>query len=326
MIRDHKELKKTLTNYQLITSYDYVRTFDENYWTDFSISKTTEIVNNQSKYYLIGLSKENNTPFVLYNPNLESIFNEIFQRMIWSNDITGYNKSRNRVIGYYKGNGIIRFGNKSSNPLEVRFEIASLEDIIRKKYYMSNLTTKNRHRIIQSYLLSLGESLGYTVKVAVNDKHAVDKISSNLLIATNINISDLQTKISESIIDYLDVIWFDGKKVVASFEVEFSDNYPDAFSRLSELNSVIREYTAFSVIVSEDKKFYYVSQICNSNYVKYLFQKNNLFYLPLSKLNDCLVLKDMVGFTEQIGIRRNHFLSNTTLHPLINKPQNTFSS
>lgn len=317
MIKNHKQLKKLLMNYQIVTGFDYIRTFDENYWTDFSINKVSNIATSNSKYLMVGLSKKDSTPFVLYNENLYSIFQEISERMIKTKEISGYNKERNRVFGYYDGDGIIRFGNKSSDTFKIRFELATLEDIIRKKYYMNNLTSKNRHNIIQSYLISLGESLGYNVKVAINDEKRILNMNNNLLIVKNINIPDLETKNSENIIDRIDVIWLKNRRAVASFEVEFSDNYASAFSRLSELNSLFKEQNIISIIVSEDKKFNNLSKICSSNYVKSLFPKLNLYYLSLSNLNNCLALKDILGFSNEVGTRRNHFYSKNILHPLI---------
>lgn len=326
MIKSHKELKKTLIDYQIATGFDYIRTFDENHWTDFSINKVTNIATPNSKYLMVGLSKEESTPFVLYNNSLDSIFYEISERMIKTKEISGYDDERNRVFGYYDGDGVVRFGNKSLDALKIRFEVATLEDVIRKKYYMNNLTGKNRHKIVQSYLISLGESLGYDVKVANNDKKTQIDMNSELLIVENINIPNLETKISKNIIDRIDVVWLENDRVVVSFEVEFSNNYADAFKRLFELDSYFNGQKIINVIVSEDKKFNNLKQLCNSNYVKTLFPKSNLYYLSLSKLNDCLTLKDIIGFSNEAGTRREHFYSIDTLHPLLHNSSNKYLS
>jgi hypothetical protein len=319
MIRSHKELKKTLIDYQIATGFDYIRTFDENYWTDFSISIVTNITTLNSKYLMIGLTKEDSKPFVLYNNNLNDIFNEISERMIRTKEILGYDCERNRVFGYYDGDGAIRFGNKSLENLKIRFEIATVEDVIRKKYYMRDLNGKNRHSIVQTYLISLGKSLGYNVVVAINDRKKILSFSSEQLIVESLNLPDLETKVSKNIVERIDVIWLEKKEVAACFEVEFSDNYAGAFARLSELNTILTEQNIINVIVSEDRKLNNLIQLCNSNYVKALFPKANLFYLSLSKLNDCLAIKDIIGFANELGARRKHFYSENTIYQLLNK-------
>ncbi|GLC31124.1 hypothetical protein [Clostridium omnivorum] len=317
----HKELKKTLIDYTIVTSFDYIRTFDENNFTDFSFNKVSTIVNNESKYLLVGLSRIDGNPFVLYNPKLDFIHDELYQNMVYTNKVKGYNKERNRVLGYYEGDGIVRFGNKYPETIKIQFELATVDEIIRKNYYISNLPNKTRHEIIQSYILNLGESLGYKVNIAINDKKKLKRLNTNLLIAKTPQPADLVTISSNKVIDRIDVIWYENIIPVAAFEIEFSNNYADAFRRLHKLNeySITLNPHLYNIICSYDQKYYEIYNYCKENYsfIKSLFPKLNLYFLPLSKLDDSLKLKDVLGFGKEKDICRNHFFSIKSLTPLI---------
>ncbi|MBK5240330.1 hypothetical protein [Clostridium sp.] len=319
-MENHKELKKTLIDYTIVTSFDYIRTFDENNFTDFSFSKVSNISNSESKYILVGLSEAAGKPFVLYNPQLDCIHDELYQSMVYTNKVKGYNKDRNRVLGYYEGDGIVRFGNKYPETIKIQFELATVDEIIRKKYYISNLPSKTRHEIIQSYILNLGESLGYEVTIAINDKKKLKKLNTNLLIAKNRQPADLVTIASSKVIDRIDVIWYVAISPIAAFEIEFSNNYADAFRRLHALNvcgNTINQ-NLYNIICSDDQKYYAISQYCKNNYtfIQSLFPKLNLYFLPLSKLDDSLKLKDTLGFGKEKEVCRNHFFSPKSLTPL----------
>jgi hypothetical protein len=314
----HKELKNTLIDYTIVTDSDYIRTFDENHFTDFSFNKVSNIINDESKFVLIGLSKLTSIPFVLYNPKLDSIHDELYQNMIYTNKVAGYNKDRNRVLGYYEGDGILRFGNKYPSTIKIQFELATIEELIRKKYYISNLNTKTRHAIIQSYILSLGQSLGYAVKIAINDIKKIEKLTTDLLIARNPIPSELVAIKSNSSADRIDILWFKSNAPLITFEVEFSGKYEPAFRRFFELEQNLSKNNRlknYNIICSGDEKLSSFINYCHRNisYLKNLFPKSNLYFLPLSKLEESLKLKDKMGFSNEIGHRSQFFLSPTSL-------------
>jgi hypothetical protein len=323
IMEKHKELKKTLIDYSIVTCFDYIRTFDENNFTDFSLNKVSNIINSESKYILIGMSATDGNPFVLYNPNLEYINDEIFQNMIFTNEISGYNSERNRVFGYYEGDGFIRFGNKSSNPLRIRFEEATIDEIIRKKYYINNIPNNFRHELIQSYILNLGESLGYYVSIAKNDRKKQERLSYDKLLAKTPNPKDLLVLQSNNVIEMIDVIWFDNNNPIAAFEVEFSNNYDKAIRRLHELDHNLKNPSFYNIICSYDNKYDNIKNFCSKNYsfISSLLPDLNLYFLPLSRLDNSLKLKDIYGYSKEINSRIRYLYDKNSLIPLI---PNTF--
>lgn len=313
-------LKDILRNSGIISHNDYIRKFDDNNWTDIWLNTVKKTVTQDSNYIMFVNSVKRNESIILYHPSLMTIENEIDEKMIKTNRIKGYDRKRNRVHVHYLGEGLIRIGNKSNSQLTFQLEIPTIEDLISKKNYLCRLNTlpKNeRHKEVQGYLISLGLSMGYEVKVAINDRKKQYNMTTLGEIATlsieDLYIENLSEGISKNRIDRIDVIWFDNEicKVAVAFEIEFSGNYDGVYNRLGELNKYCYDYisSVYSIVVGERNDYYNAYQYSKMEVVRQNFAHNNLCYLTIDNLAEMLILKDILGFRQQINAQRHAFFN-----------------
>lgn len=120
----------------------------------------------------------------------------------------------------------------------------------------SSTVATTRHTEIQSYLLKLGADMGLQVWVARNDRSRIWKGKklgehSNVLSTLPIHFDEPTLRT----IELIDVLWLQGKTIVAAFEVECTTSIYSGLLRMSDLltlqpNLVIDLY----LVASEERR------------------------------------------------------------------------
>jgi hypothetical protein len=321
-MKDHKELKKIIKEYNLISNMDHLIACDNHGWTDLRFTKLDLRLTPESKYFLS--INMNNIPTILYYNNLLELRYEIDERMIKGSYVKGYYKKENRVMLHHIGDGKFRIGNESGkDTFYVQFEECSLKELTKRKNYykfLELLDSNEKHRSIQTLLCEFGISLGFNVKLAINDNNAILKLNPQLLNAHKIinfydlNLNHIEVTVEKKDIDSIDILWCEPlrKKIIVAFEVELSKNYSDVFRRFSSLIN----YASYNI------QFICVGDDCNNckyNFTRpdwrIKFAQHNIDYLCLNNLCDILTLnREMGSFISPIVLYKK--LINEKLYPL----------
>ncbi len=293
----HKELKNFIKTNKLISTMDHLIACDKHGWTDLRFTQLDTKLTPESKYFLA--INIDNVPHILYYANLLDLRHEIDEKMIKSSFIKGYDPKNNRVHLHYEKDGIFRIGNKRGiDTFYVQFENCSLKELAKRhnySKYLALLGSKEKHIGIQTLLCELGVSLGFTVKIARNDKSKI--FNQNPLFVTSkmfLNFSDLDLqniikKPAKEDIDLIDVLLCDpnNQRIVAAFEVELSRNYAQLFQRFSSLIQTTN-YPIHLIAVGDD--FYNFKANFNRPLWQYTFANSQLKYLCLDRLSEVLTL------------------------------------
>jgi hypothetical protein len=257
----HTELKKIIKENNLVSSIDLIIACDNHGWTDLRFTRLDERLNNESKYFLALNIK--NEPHILYYNNLYQLRKEIEDKMVLNSYVKGYDPKNNRVHLHYEGEGTFRIGNKDGPDIfRVQFEECTLKELAKRrdyKMYFSLLKPDERHRSMQTLLCELGISLGYSVKLASNDKSPIItqcpslEESHKLLVMSDFILSNIKEKQVERDIDLIDVIWFDkiNNRIVMAFEVEFGRDYAKVYEKFCSLSEML-SYRSYFVGVGNN--------------------------------------------------------------------------
>lgn len=301
-MKDHKELKETIKKNNLISSMDHLIACDKHGWTDLRFTQLDLRITPESKYFLsINI---NNVPTILYYNNLLELRYEIDEKMIKNSYIKGYDTINNRVFLHHLGDGKFRIGNKiGGQSFNIQFEMCTLKELAKRKnyyFYFDLLKSKEKHRSIQTLLCELGISLGFNVKIAINDKSAILKGNPDLLISqkiinfSDLNLNNMKVTIEKRDIDAIDVIWCNpiNNKIIVAFEVELSQNYSDLYRRFSSLINNV-SYDIQFVCVGDD----YINFKYNFTRPdwKFKFESHKIDYLCLNNLCDILTINTELG-------------------------------
>jgi hypothetical protein len=298
----HIKLKNIIKNNELISSMDHLIACDNHGWTDLRFTQLDNRLTPESKYFLaININQE---PHILYYDNLLNLRNEINEKMIKSSYFEGYDKINNRVHLHYERDGIFRIGNKKGlNIFRVQFEECSLKELAKRhdySQYLSFLDSKEIHRGVQTLLCELGISLGFNVKLAINDQSKILKqnpsleLSQKVLNFYDLNLGNIEEKKVKNDIDRIDALWLDNinNKIIMAFEVEFSNNYSNAFERFSSLCEAVH-YQVYLIGVGND----YINFRSNLNRPiwRAAFSSSQIECLSLNELCNILNLNKEIG-------------------------------
>lgn len=315
-MKPHKELKKKILDYELVSTIDHIIACDETGWTDLRFTRLDQKITPESKY-LLTLSENHSSYIFCYN-NLMELRQEIDKWFIKKPFFKGYDKINNRVHVHYEGEGVFRFGNKKgSDAFRKEFQLCSLKELaVRNNYssYISLLSKKEKHHAIQTLLAELGISLGYYVKLAKNDSSRILKNNPSLLqrnVLLNIpdmNLINISSKRLLDSINMIDVIWLtkNNNQIIAAFEVELSRNYASLLERMSSLLYTNCQNINF-VIVGED--YINFKNSFHHPIWKRVYHDKSLGYLSLDSLGRFLNDK----------IKYNSTINNSTLHNMFFK-------
>lgn len=288
----HREINDKLKNKILLPS-DYSRAVGREGLTDFVFNSATKTIGNDSKYVITSAYRHDGkkNPYIYYFPLME-LYQELKERFIDKNK--GYDLNRNRIIGHFEDERVLRFGNKEDNfRIELK-EAMWLYPLVSRENYPKKLI----HKMFQEYLIVLGMALGYDVKIAKGDKKGILKHSYysdyNLLSINDLKLPDYIENVSEERTDNIDVIWFDkeNNKIFSAFEVELSNNIELAMNRLAEVNNIFyKKYNHFiiPVIVGESKDFGIVVKKSKLETMKKNFNKSGLWFLSTENLERSLL-------------------------------------
>lgn len=293
---NHKDMKKIIKQLGFISNCDYVRSVGPK-WTDLWMNTISKKLTDNSKYIITYNDPTSNDDAVtLISPNLKDIYREIQERFASKENPIGFDRSKNRIIGHFEDTNRLRIGNKNSNHFYIDFEIANLQNLIRKNSYSYKMT----HHDFQGELITLGLSLGFDVKVASNDINGIFKGGKLqdlcTLVFEDLDLSHILYPIIEKNIDLIDVLWVfkNTGRVFAAFEVELNEKFRESMAKFNELNnhSLYYNHPIYYVILGKDDKF------SNARDQSYLSRFNNAFtkgilkYITISSFKDCLALRD----------------------------------
>ncbi|MCC5910028.1 MAG: hypothetical protein JJT76_06275 [Clostridiaceae bacterium] len=185
----------------------------------------------------------------------------------------------------------------------MQFQECSLEELAKRRdyyVYLSLLKSKEKHRCIQTLLCELGISLGFHVKLALNDESKI--LHTNLILARSkkfldfydLNLSTIVEKQTKKDINYIGVLWCDplNQKVIVAFDVELSGNYSQLFQRFSSL-AKSTSYPLHFIGVGDD--FTNFRNNFNRPIWQSAFSSYKFGYLDLDELCDILTFKRELG-------------------------------
>lgn len=296
---NRQDIKKIIKSYNFYNKCDYIRNMGESRWTDIYISKIEKNLSINSKYILKLDDKLEGKNILLYTNDLASIFNEINKELIPK--IEGYDINRNRLHGYYQGNGKILIGKKGGKNIEVQMEELSLDRLLRKVNYrllLEDCDKKDKHQLLQSFIVDLGVSFNLLFKVAKNDesyklnnmklKEYAYLKNSDLNIFNLIEETDNLSNESIKKIDRTDVIWVNkiSNDITDAFEVELSSRMQVTLNRLNEIDKLYerKNKDIRLVIVSDENGRKQVERELLTITYNSMFNRNNLYFLSISDL------------------------------------------
>lgn len=294
-----QDIKKIIKSYNFYNKCDYIRNMGESRWTDIYINKIEKNLSINSKYILKLDDKLEGKNILLYTNNLASIFNEINKELIPK--IEGYDINRNRLHGYYQGNGKILIGKKGGKNIEIQMEELSLDRLLRKVNYralIEDCDKKEKHQLLQSFIVDLGVSFNLLFKVAKNDEnYSVNSIklkeyaylkNSDLNIFNLIEEKDNLSNESIKKIDRTDVIWINkiSNDITDAFEVELSSRMQVTLNRLNEIDKFYerKNKDIRLVIVSDENGRKQVERQLLTITYNSMFNRNNLYFLSINDL------------------------------------------
>ncbi|RDY22581.1 hypothetical protein CHF27_012605 [Romboutsia maritimum] len=294
-----QDIKKVIRSYNFHNKCDYIRNIGEAGWTDIYMNKIEKNLSINSKYIIKLDSSLEGKNILLYTNNLASIYDEINKELIPK--IEGYDINRNRLHGYYRGNGKILIGKKGGKNIEIQMEELSLDRLLRKVDYRTLLEdsdNKDKHQLLQSFIVDLGVSFNLLFKVAKNDesytlnsmklKEYAHLKNSDLNIFNLIEEKDNVSKESIKKIDRTDVIWVNkiSNDITDAFEVELSSRMQVALNRLNEIDKLYayKNKDIRLVIVSNENGRRQVERELSTITYNSLFDRNNLYFLSLDDL------------------------------------------
>lgn len=294
-----QDIKKVIKSYNFYNQCDYIRNMGESGWTDIYINKIGKNLSINSKYIMKLDDKLEGKNVLLYTNDLASIYDEINKELIPK--IERYDIKRKRLFGYYKGNGKFLIGKKGGENIEIQMEELSLDRLLRKvdyKLLLEDITSKDKHQLLQSFIVDLGVSFNLLFKVAKNDesyrlnnmklKEYARLKNSDLSIFNLIEEKDNLSNESIKKIDRMDVIWVNkiSNNITDAFEVELSSRMQVTLNRLNEIDKLYESNNKDIrlVIVSDDNGRRQVQRELSTITYNSLFNRNNLYFLSIDDL------------------------------------------
>lgn len=230
-------MKNLLKTTKLVTNREYLRSVDDNGWSDFVFTSARKTLSNnlEAKYIITSNFNVNDGNYanILEFP-LADLTNELEERYV-QRDVSVFDSNRNRVHIHFIDDNVIQFGNDKSNYYTVELKPSNLFSLIHK----TNLDKNMSHAEIQWHLVTLGKALGFEVKVALDNRNLKKNRNSIIRLrdVAKVSINDLALpqlldefhqqnptllKTKKRRIDLIDVIWVDKytKKVFSAFEIE----------------------------------------------------------------------------------------------------------
>ena len=294
-----KDIKTVIKSYDFYNKCDYIRNTGDTGWTDIYLNKIGKNISINSKYIMKLDDKLEGKNVLLYTNDLASIYDEINNNLIPK--IEEYDRKRNRLFGYYRGNGKFLIGKKGGENIEIQMEELSLDRLLRKADYrllLEDSGNKDKHQLLQSFIVDLGVSFDLLFKVAKNDEsYKLNNIkmkeyarlkNSDLNIFNLIEEKDKLSNESIKKIDRTDVIWVNkiSNDITDAFEVELSSRMQVTLNRLNEIDKLYesKNKDIRLVIVSDDNGRRQVERELSTITYNSLFNRNNLYFLSVDDL------------------------------------------
>ncbi|MBK8724678.1 MAG: hypothetical protein IPL96_01175 [Holophagaceae bacterium] len=155
------------------------------------------------------------------------------------NHESGLSKDLGALAGFLFDVGIGKLAVEGNVAQALSFESQKVQKALAKRHeeVAQEAREANEHARMQAHLLKIGRALGYQVWVARNDRSALNCHGGTLGegCLESLPISHLVPDV-RSTVEFIDVLWVDGSRIVCAFEVEKSTSIYSGILRLLDLD------------------------------------------------------------------------------------------